>query len=138
MPRSRTLLERLVDPRAEAQRTTRLDTEALADSVLSHLYRMLNTQRGSALAAPDYGVPEFSEVIHNFPDAIMDLQRAMKACIERYEPRLRDVSIKYTPVEDDLLILRFEITARLALEDSSRPVWFETTIDSSGKASVKR
>jgi len=138
MPRSRTLLERLADPRAEARRTTRLDVDALADSVLHHLQHLLNTRRGSALAAPDYGVPEFCEIVHSFPEAITDLQRSMKACIERYEPRLRDLSIKYTPVESDLLRLRFEITARLATGDQAQPVWFETTIDASGKADVKR
>ena len=83
-------------------------------------------------------MPEFSEIIHSFPEAITDLQRSMKICIERYEPRLRDITIKYTPVENDLLRLRFEITARLATDDQSRPVWFETTIDAAGKADVKR
>ena len=138
MPGSRTLLERLADPRAEAQRTTRLDTEALADSVLHHLYRLLNTRQGAALSVPDYGVPEFSELIHSFPEAISELIRAMKRSIEHYEPRLREVHIKHVPVENELLMLRFEITARLVADDRAQPLWFETTIDSTGNAKVRR
>jgi type VI secretion system protein len=138
MARSRTLLERLADPRPESERTTRLDTDALADSVRRHLHRLLNTRRGSALSVPEYGVPEFSELLHSFPDAILDLTRAIKAGIERFEPRLSEVIVKHVPTPDSILTLRFEITARLVHEGRKEPVWFETTIDSAGKASVKR
>jgi type VI secretion system protein len=138
MAKSRTLLERLADPRGESERTTRVDGDAIAESVLTHLHRLLNTRRGSALSAPEYGVPEFSELVHSFPDAIVDLQRAIKGCIERYEPRLLEVVVTHVPTPDNLLMLRFQITARLQHDGRKQPVWFETTIDSAGKATVKR
>jgi type VI secretion system protein len=137
MGRERSLLDRLDDPRPNAPRRIEQSTEELADSVLAHLQRMLNTRQGNCLTLEDYGIPDFTDMVHSFPEAVGRMQRAIRQSIERYEPRLRRVRV--TPVEDpdDVFRLRFEITGELVTADEQAAVWFETTISPSGRISVR-
>ena len=136
MGRERSLLDRLDDPRPDAPRRVEESTEDLADSVLAHLQRMLNTRQGNCLTLDDYGIPDFTDMVHNFPEAVGRMQRAIRQSIERYEPRLRRVRVN--PVdEDDFFRVRFEITGELVTADEQAAVWFETTISPSGRISVR-
>lgn len=112
--RERSLLERLRDPRADAGRQATDDLEALEASILAHLRRMLNSRQGHALVALDYGMPDLSEALRTFPSSISMVEQAVRASIERYEPRLRDVSVRFVDTEEDILTLSFEIRGRLA------------------------
>lgn len=134
----RSLMERLRDPRAGAERTTREDTEALADSVLAHLRRMLNTRQGIASTVPDYGIPDLTDLVHNFPEALSIVQRSIRASIEQYEPRLRNVTVSHRADEDDPFHLRFDIRGQLVTERERMPVAFSTTLDASGRADIRR
>jgi len=136
MGRERSLLDRLDDPRPNAPRRVEESTEDLADSVLAHLQRMLNTRQGNCLTLDDYGIPDFTDMVHSFPEAVGRMQRAIRQSIERYEPRLRRVRVN--PVdEEDYFRLRFEITGELVTADEQAAVWFETTISPSGRISVR-
>ncbi len=88
-------------------------------SVVDHLRDMLNTPQGESVTAPDYGLVDFADVCHNMPEAIGAIQQSIRATILKYEPRLRNVSVRYVPSEDPLQV-RFEVVARLA--DSRRSV----------------
>jgi len=132
----RTLLERLNDPQTE--RTIRVDTSALTDSVMRNLRRILNSRRGSSSTVPDFGLPDLADIVHEFPDVVVELQRIIKESIDRYEPRLRAVRVSFVPDENDLLILRFHIAAELAVGGENQRISFESTISSSGKATVRR
>lgn len=137
MGRERTLLERLLDPGAESTRTIHENTASLADSVLANLRRMLNSRQGSAPFDADYGIPDLVDIIHSFPDAVAGMRKAIKAAIERYEPRLRRVVVRSVESADDPLALHFEITGELVTEEEKASVWFETRIDSSGHVELK-
>ncbi|MFV1951807.1 MAG: type VI secretion system baseplate subunit TssE [Nitrospinota bacterium] len=137
MARERTLLERLGDPRHDAPRTTRENTDQLAESVLLHLRKMLNTWQGHSLTLPDYGIPVLADIMHSFPDALAMMEDAICNSIGKYEPRLRGVKVRYVESEDDILRLRFEVTAQLVTEKEKASIWFETTINSSGQIEVK-
>jgi len=88
-------------------------------SVVDHLRDMLNTPQGESLTVPDYGLIDFADVCHNMPEAIGAIQQSIRATILKYEPRLRNVSVRFVPSEDPLQV-RFEVVARLA--DSRRSV----------------
>ena len=136
MPRERSLLERFKEPEAESARTIRENTSRLAESVVANLRRLLNARHGIAPIQADYGIPDLCDVIHNFPDAITGMRKAIKATIEKYEPRLRRVQVKHVD-SDDALALRFEITAELVTEEEKASVWIETRIDGSGAVEVR-
>lgn len=133
----RTLLERLSRPKAASSRTLSEDSGELVRSVLRHLQRMLNSRQGHAPAQMDYGIPDPSEVVHNFPNAIGQVQRAIRACIEKYEPRLTAVNVMHVESEDDLFALRFQITAQLRTAKEMPYVCFDTLMDSTGRIQVR-
>lgn len=81
------------------------------DSIVEHLRVLLNSRRGSSPAAPEFGIPDFSDLVHSFPGAIVTLQRAIRETILAFEPRLKQVAVKHVP-SDDPLTLRYEITAQ--------------------------
>jgi type VI secretion system protein len=131
-------LERLYNSDEHSGYTLQQDPDRVARSVLNHLMALLNTRQGSSLTVPDYGLPDFNDLVTRFPDAIVELKREIKRCIEKYEPRLKRVKINYLKDEDNPLNLRYEVTAQLELDDGRSNVWFETTLDSAGHVSVRR
>lgn len=135
--RERTLLERLADPQADAPLTIAENTQKLADSVLHHLQKMLNTRQGHVLIQPEYGMPDVTEFIQGFSEGVNSVRRAIRTSIEKFEPRLRNVEVTFVPSEEDRLSLRFEITAELVTEKEEASVWFETSVSPNGYFHVK-
>jgi type VI secretion system protein len=137
MSHEQSLFERLQNPDAASDYKLKVNVNKAADSVLAHLRHMLNTRQGSAPALPDFGLPDFNDLAVTFPDAIFELRRVIKQCLEQYEPRLSRVRVDYVKDEENPLNLRYEITAQMNLGDENANVWFETTLDSQGRVKVR-
>ncbi|RNC71845.1 MAG: type VI secretion system baseplate subunit TssE [Desulfuromonadales bacterium] len=135
--REERLLERIRSFERDPARRGRPDHGRLVDSVLAHLRQILNTRQGSAPIAPDYGVPDFLDFLQTYPDSVREIERSIRTAIQTYEPRLDGVRVTFIPQEDDVLALRFQITARIAGGDGGT-VRFETVVDTDGKIAVKR
>lgn len=126
MANSRGLLSRL------ATGSRKADT---VSSVVDHLANMLNTRVGESVTVPDYGLVDFSDVCHNMPEAIGAIQQSIRATILKYEPRLRNVSVRFVPSEDPLKV-QFEVVARLA--DTRRSVVrLRTALNAGGHMSIE-
>jgi type VI secretion system protein len=96
---------------------------------------MLNTRTGESVTVPDYGLVDFQDVVHNMPEAIGTIQQSIRATILKYEPRLKNVSVRFVPGEDPL-ILRFEITAQPADRNARGVLRFRTQMKPGGKVEV--
>ena len=131
-----TLLERLARSRESVKRTLSEDTGELVRSVVRQLQKLLNSRQGHAAAQMDYGVPESSEVVHNFPTAIREMQRGILTSIEKYEPRLCSVTVTHVEDEDDPFTLRFQIGAQLSTPKVKTHVCFDTSVDSAGRIPI--
>lgn len=132
-----TRIAHAADPNSSERQNWRdHDIEA---AVLRSVGEMLNTRQGSALTCPDYGIPEISELVHDFPDAIGLMQRAIKHSIATYEPRLKNVQVRQVKNDaNHTLILEFEISAQLQLPDGRRTaVRFGTSVDASTNVKVQ-
>lgn len=136
--RERSLLDRLRDRSQVAERSARENPNAVADSVLAHLRRMLNTRQGIASTVPDYGIPDLADMVHSFPEAIDRMRRSIRASIEKYEPRLKNITIEHNQEEEGIFQLHFEIKGEIVTEGEKLPVAFHTTLDASGRAQVGR
>lgn len=105
------------------------------ESIVAHLQDLLNTRSGESLSASDYGIVDFADVVHNFPEATQVLQQSIRATILKYEPRLRNVSVH--PVQSgDVLMVAFEISARLASGAQRGVFRVRTELTPSGKMQV--
>jgi len=133
----RSLVGRITDSDKESHYSTRLDEAVLVDSVLEHLQKLLNIRQGSVEMLQDYGLPDFNDLSHKFPYAINEIQRMIRDCIRKYEPRLTQIKVTHVQDEDDPLSLRYDITARLEMDDRKTNIWFETILDAAGKVSIR-
>lgn len=105
------------------------------EAIVEHLRVLLNTRQGEAVCAPSYGVVDFTDVVHAMPGATQTLVKSIRATILEHEPRLRNVTVR--PVgEAGELVLRFEISAQLAIGRSGRTLRFATTIRPGGRYDV--
>lgn len=120
MPALLKKLEGLAQPTSTWNYTSRGGSD-IENDITEHLVEILNTRMGSARTIPDYGLMEVSEVIHDFPDAIAMIQRSLKACIQQYEPRLKNVQVRHIKGEAlASMVLEFEITGQFQLPDGRR------------------
>jgi type VI secretion system protein len=134
MARDWTLLDRLSTRRREKTGTRPVSDEAA--SILHHLQRLLNARRGTAAAQMDYGIPDPYEVLHGHGDAIGQMAKAIKASIEKFEPRLTDVQVRHVANADDILTLRFQIVGQMVKSKDQPPVVFDTHVGHSGRIKV--
>jgi type VI secretion system protein len=130
-----TLLERLADPESNSRLTISENTQELADSIMRHLQRLLNTRQGHVLTRPDYGMPDFTDCAESLPETLDKVRKAIKSSIEAFEPRLRRVRITHLPSEDSLL-LHFGITGQLLTGKQEVSTFFSTKVGPSGNAEV--
>jgi type VI secretion system protein len=135
--REQRLLERICSWEKEPDRRSREDSGRIIDSVMEHLQRILNTRMGSVQIADDFGLPDFTDLIDNYPESIRDLERSIRRMVQKYEPRLSSIQVNFIPQEDEKLSLDFQITAEIRAGDEKLPVRFDSQMESSGKVNVK-
>ncbi len=122
--------------RISAKDITRTRTENDVESIIEHLRGLLNTRQGECPAAMDFGVVDFTDLMHTFPEAIQTLQRSIRATILQYEPRLKNVIVQHVR-DDEVLVLKFQITAQLASKTAKGAVRLETQLRAGGQISVR-
>jgi type VI secretion system protein len=130
------LLERFRAFEKEPGRRGKEDPRRTSDSVMRHLQRILNTRQGNALIADDYGVPDFSDLAQAGSESVREIERQLRATIQKYEPRLKMVKVTFQAAEDDATALRFQIVARLS-SDARTGVMFETSVTPDGRIDLR-
>jgi len=133
---SRSLFQRLMDNRPEPP-SSRVDTARMVESVLEHLRVLFNAREGGTLTRTDYGLPDFNDLVVQFPAAIPALTRSIKHQVDLFEPRLRKVSVRHVPDPDRPLSLFFNISAELVLPEGDERVAFETVFGADGSVRVR-
>jgi type VI secretion system protein len=133
----RTLFERLSRPRTRGARTLADGTPELVRSVLHNLTNILNARLGNAAAQPDLGMPAPSEITRGGADGVDRIIRTLRACVEKYEPRLTGVDVVHVDAQDEQLSLRFQVTARIASSKDETYISFDTLVDPSGRIKVQ-
>jgi type VI secretion system protein len=106
----------------------------VVESIGENLRALLNARQGTAASVMDFGVIDFVEIMHDLPTSIPKVQESIGDTIQQYEPRLKNVTVRFMPGEDPLR-LQFEVTARLA-EDKRRTVRFSTSLGAGGRFDI--
>ena len=105
------------------------------ESVMEHLRVLLNTCVGDAPTVPDFGLTDFSDIVHELPKGVHKIQQSIRDVILKFEPRLKNVSVRYIP-DQEPLTLRFEVVARVN-DDSRSVVRLRTRMESGGGFKVE-
>lgn len=137
MAAQRSLLERLRHPDPPGRRRLRVPAAEVQQSILENLQRVLNTCQGNCLTDPGYGLPHLTAVRNLIPASLSGLEAAIRATIERNEPRLRNIRVRHNPTDDHGFELRFEIYGVIDDEQERIPVRFETYADEDGRVIVR-
>ncbi len=131
------LLERIRFRERDPLRRENDNPAKMIDSIQDHLRQILNTRQGNVPIQEEYGTPDFTEFLTEYPQSLRGFERAIRQTILQFEPRLRAVRVTFTPQEEDRLAVKFQIFARLAASDGNKSVVFESLLDSDGKISIK-
>jgi type VI secretion system lysozyme-like protein len=107
------------------------ETQAIA----AHLRVLFGTREGAASAAPALGRPDLTDLVHTWPEGVRAVERALRVLVERYEPRLTDVSVRAVTSADPFA-LAFQVRGH-AKGDRARAYRFLTQIDALGRCSVR-
>jgi type VI secretion system protein len=121
--------------RIESEEGTSSRNVDASTSIVEHLRVLLNTRKGDSVTVPNFGVVDFTDLVHSFPSAVQTLQANIRATVLEYEPRLRNISVRHVPDEDPL-VLRFEITAQPADRNARGVLRFRTQMTPGGKVEV--
>jgi type VI secretion system protein len=105
------------------------------ETIVAHLRALLNTRMGGAVTVPDLGIIDFVDVVDQYPTSIQTLQRSIRDTLSHYEPRLTNVTVRFTP-GDDPLVLRFEILAQLVEGGGRQTLRIQTQMSPGGKVDV--
>jgi type VI secretion system protein len=105
-------------------------------SILGNLRVILNTRTGDSPASPDFGIIDFCDLVHNFPDATTYIQKSIRDTLAKYEPRLKSVRVRQVPSEDPLKLV-FEISARLSSDRRRGLVRVRTEVNPGGRVKVE-
>jgi type VI secretion system protein len=132
------LLERLSHIEENPEYRGMTDPAQVTSSIMEHLQRILNTRQGNAQIDYDYGVPDFTDMAANFStETVRDLIAEIRRVIQKYEPRLTDVNLVAEKPSEGQLELRFKIEGRLAGDQRSMTVSFETIVDPDGQIQIR-
>ncbi|MEY4504691.1 MAG: hypothetical protein RL154_987 [Pseudomonadota bacterium] len=106
-------------------------------SISSYLNKILTTKQGSVEIAQDFGIPDYTTIIYeSIENAVEIISELLTSVIEKYEPRLKNVSIKFQGKNDNDLSLSFAVEA-LIINHTSSHVFFRTIFSSDGSISVR-
>ena len=136
MFQERSLLERLSKEWIGPSRTASEDIAALRSSIARNLQRIFSSRQGTAPAQMDFGVPDPTQIAAAYPDSIADMQGAIRACIEKYEPRLKDVKVSVVEDNEDILTLQYQVTGKLTTSKERVSISFDTHVDSTGHIEI--
>lgn len=137
MRKEHSLLDRLDSEVLPASYTTRFDWNTFLESVTQNIQNMLNVRLGSVKALHEFGMPDFNDVVNQFPDAVQFIRSAIQAFIEQYEPRLESVNVFYVPDPEQPLLMKYAIEGRLRYQGQVSRVAFDTVLTGSGQATVR-
>ncbi|WP_207480969.1 type VI secretion system baseplate subunit TssE [Arenibaculum pallidiluteum] len=139
-PLQGTVLDRLLDPVPERERSRKESLARLRAAVRRDLEALLNTRRrcldwpadaaelDSSLLA--YGVPEFTGTGLAAREAQEAYCRMLERTIRRLEPRLLQVEVRRTESADPLdPTLRFRISALMHAEPAPEPLVLDSALD---------
>jgi type VI secretion system protein len=131
------LLERLKDIERNPDNRGHWDAAVVTGSIMEHLLRILNTRQGSTQTADDFGLPDLTNLSASFSsDTFKELEQGIRDSILKYEPRLQDVRIDTVPVDEQNIVLRFNVSGRLDFAGKSLPISFETELDPDGRVEI--
>lgn len=134
------LLERIrqLSKDKNSHRQGSIDPEVIKESILIHLSHILNTRQGSAIIGNDFGIPDFSSFTASFDSKDIErMEKDLHTVITRYEKRLKNIKITFTPHHDRPLSILFNMSGELVGSREKTNISFQTLLSSQGRVTIE-
>ena len=133
-----TLLERIEALESEEKETEETLAEKEIRSIIGHLRKLLNSNKGSVQIADDYGMPDMTVFAGGGISETMEkIEKAVLEVVRKYEKRLSKIKVKIESNETDVLNINFRLEGVLTRHENT-PVFLETSVQPGGKFRIKR
>ena len=110
-----------------------VDVDAMIKSVLDDLSKIYNTRQGTVLLDSNFGLPDFTSLMNTMsPPEIEKLTRAFLLTTTKYEPRLKNLTIRFNKQDGDLGLMRFSVSSKLSFKDQVYPLNFDALLQGDG------
>ncbi|MCS2159420.1 type VI secretion system baseplate subunit TssE [Scandinavium sp. H11S7] len=123
---SASLFERI---QGEGRPSSRSRLSGLIRSIQQHLNEVLNSRPGGCQSAIGLGVVDFNDATATTSDFRTSIERAIKECIEGFEPRISAVTVESLISDADPLLLSFHISACVDFDNIGDVVEFNIQLD---------
>lgn len=130
---SASLFERIEDNLATRNSN---EEESLVASLKRNLQAILNTRTGNAQSCKELGIIDFNDATGSTVEVYATICKAIRRCIENYEPRINKVDVVAQPNESDPLTLYFSIKALVIFDEKERLINFNLRIDGNHKYKI--
>lgn len=108
-----------------------------AESVLSNVRRILNARQGCCQTRHDFGLPDVVHLSDEASEAVPEIGRAVKLLLERFEPRLRNITVRPMPTAEMMSVYTFAISATLSDDARGGGLRFDAVVDRDGQVHLK-
>lgn len=131
-------MERIRQMDRNSHRQGNFESEVLQESILKHLTQILNTRQGSAIIGQEFGIPDFSAFTASFNNKdIVRMEKGLHTVITRYEKRLKNIQITFTPNPDQPLNIFFHMIGELVGSREKANVSFKTILSPQGRVTIE-
>lgn len=133
-----TLLERIEYLESEKKDMDENSAEKEMRSIITHLRKLLNTNKGSVQIDEDYGMPDMTVFAGGGISETMEkIEKTILEVVRKYEKRLSKIKVKIESNENDVLNINFRLEGILTRHEGT-PVFLETSVQPGGRFSIKR
>ncbi len=128
-----TLLERIQALEEKTVSTGKTPVEIEKRSIVVHLNKLLNTDRGSSRIDPDLGMPNMSDFSADAVNVMMEkMTTSIVTLVSRFEKRLSKVKVKMESDKSSALSIYFTLEGTLS-RHGNVPVLFKALVKPGGR-----
>jgi len=131
-----TLLERIGALESGKNEVEENPVEVEIRSIMNHLRKLLNTNKGSVQIAQDLGMPDMTAFSGgSLADTIAEIEKVVFEVVKKYEKRLSKVKVKIESDKTDVLTIHFSLEGILSRHENV-PVLFQTFMKPGGNVNI--
>ncbi len=138
--RGERLLERISNAGHDRDKRAKSEQEIIENSIRTHLARLLNTRQGSVPIALDYGVPDYHSMANRFStdphESVRNIQEGILSAVHDYEPRLKNISVKFMEKKDFDITMSFELEGTATVSDGDFQMTLRGSISAEGRIEI--
>lgn len=112
------------------------DANDVLESIKRNVANILNSRVGGAESAPSLGLIDFNDATLESIDLSVRIKLAIQRCLERYEPRLKNILVTADEDMYSSMTLRFYITASINSAALHEKIHFSLLLDNNRKYRV--